>query len=153
MSAPSTSREALMAELLGDLAKLLDRVETLAPKIDAARQALVGAATEVVSNVKPLPSRVAAITDRAEVKAVEHIVKPTNAVARVSPEAQTAAMSQAAQDVLNNEVATTLQRLTVSLEQIARGANKPWVAWATHASTAAISAAATSTLVLYVLGK
>ena len=38
MNPPSTAREALIAEALGDVARLIDRVEALTPAMDKARQ-------------------------------------------------------------------------------------------------------------------
>ena len=43
LSLPSNAREALLAEALGDLANLLDRIETLAPAIEQARRSLLEA--------------------------------------------------------------------------------------------------------------
>ena len=48
---PSTAREALIVETLGEVAALIDRVEAVAPSMDASRQTLVQASAELASAV------------------------------------------------------------------------------------------------------
>lgn len=45
----TTAREALVAELIGDVAQLLDRVETLTPNLNVARQALANTAKDLAA--------------------------------------------------------------------------------------------------------
>lgn len=41
MNRPSTAKEALLTEAFGEMASLIERLETLALELDASRQALV----------------------------------------------------------------------------------------------------------------
>lgn len=47
MNRPTTTREALIAEALGDMAQLVDRIEALAPAMDETRRALAQASADL----------------------------------------------------------------------------------------------------------
>ena len=57
MNRPTTAREALVAELIGDVATLLERMESVRPAVNEATQALVEAAERVAGSVGPLRPR------------------------------------------------------------------------------------------------
>ena len=146
---PSTAREALIVETLGEVAALIDRVEAVAPSMDAARQALVHASAELASAVVAFEHRMTAITENAKLTAVKHIARRTDEITRSSLDAQTRAMEEAARALFRAEVGPALQRLVMPLQHLTdlahRGA-RPWERWATHAATAALACAATLAL-------
>lgn len=153
MNRPTTAREALVAELIGDVATLLERMESLRPAVDEATQALVDAAERVAGSVGPFQTQVAGVAKRAQVQAVEHIALRTQQLARAMIVEQSAAMNQAAQSIVREQVGPTLQRLTASLERVVKRADRPWDTWLMQASTAAVSAGGSAVLVLYLLGR
>lgn len=140
----TTTREALMAVAIGDLGKLLDRVEAVAPQLDASQIALTLASAALADQLTAYEVRMADITENTKLKAVEHIARRTDAMARVSVDAQARAMEDAARNAFRNELNPALQRVTLPLQQLAelarRGA-RPWEWWLTHAATAVLSAA------------
>lgn len=146
MNGASSAREALIAETLGEMAGLLDRVEAVAPALDASRLALINASTELAGQVTAFESRMAGITENAKVQAVKHIARRTDEITRVSAEAQTRAMEEAARMLFRTEVGPALQRVAMPLQHLAdlahRGAH-PWRHWLTHAATAAAASATT----------
>ena len=146
MNGTSSAREALIAETLGEMAALLDRVEAVAPALDASRLALINASTELAGQVTAFESRMAGITENAKMQAVKHIARRTDEITRVSAEAQTRAMEEAARMLFKTEVGPALQRVAMPLQHLAdlahRGAH-PWQHWLTHAATAAASSAST----------
>lgn len=146
MNGTSSAREALIAETLGEMAALLDRVEAVAPALDASRLALINASTELAGQVTAFESRMAGITENAKMQAVKHIARRTDEITRVSAEAQTRAMEEAARMLFRTEVGPALQRVALPLQHLAdlahRGAH-PWQHWLTHAATAAAASAAT----------
>ena len=146
---PSTAREALIVEALGEVAALMDRVETLAPALDASRRALVEASAGLAHQVTAFEARMAAITENAKLTAVKHIARRTDEITRSSLDAQTRAMEEAARALFRAEVGPALQRLVMPLQHLTdlaqRGA-RPWERWATHAATAAVACAATLAL-------
>ena len=146
MNGTSSAREALIAETLGEMAALLDRVEAVAPALDASRLALINASTELAGQVTAFESRMAGITENAKMQAVKHIARRTDEITRVSAEAQTRAMEEAARMLFRTEVGPALQRVAMPLQHLAdlahRGAH-PWQHWLTHAATAAAASATT----------
>ena len=146
---PSTAREALIVEALGEVAALIDRVETLAPALDASHRALVQASAGLAHQVTAFEARMAAITENAKLTAVKHIARRTDEITRSSLDAQTRAMEEAARALFRAEVGPALQRLVMPLQHLTdlaqRGA-RPWERWATHAATAALGCAATLAL-------
>lgn len=146
MTGTSSAREALIAETLGEMAALLDRVEAVAPALDASRLALINASTELAGQVTAFESRMAGITENAKMQAVKHIARRTEEITRVSAEAQTRAMEESARMLFRTEVGPALQRVAMPLQHLAdlahRGAH-PWQHWLTHAATAAAASAVT----------
>lgn len=146
MNGTSSAREALIAETLGEMAALLDRLEAVAPALDASRLALINASTELAGQVTAFESRMAGITENAKTQAVKHIARRTDEITRVSAEAQTRAMEEAARMLFRTEVGPALQRVAMPLQLLAdlaqRGAH-PWQHWLTHAATAAAASAVT----------
>lgn len=146
MNGTSSAREALIAEALGEIAALLDRVEGVAPALDTSRQALINASTELAGQVTAFESRMAGITENAKVQAVRHIARRTEEIARSSAEAQTRAMEEAARMLFRTELGPALQAVAMPMQHLAdlahRGAH-PWRSWLTHVATAALASALT----------
>jgi hypothetical protein len=146
LNRPSTAREAFIVETLGDVAALLDRVEAVAPALDASRLALINASTELAGQVSAFESRMAGITEHAKVQAVKHIARRTDEMARSSLDAQTRAMEEAARLLFRTEVGPALQRVALPLQQwtdLAQRGARPWQRWLTHAATAVVASALT----------
>jgi hypothetical protein len=144
---PSTAREALIVEALGDIAQLVDRVEALAPVINDAQRTVVQASDHLLHRVVAFEAHMATITENAKNKTVEHIARRTDQLARQSLAQQTQAMTESARAICNAEIGTTLQRLASSVHTLAERverAERPWLSWLTHAATAAVSACATT---------
>ena len=153
MSRPATAREALVAELLGDVAHLLDRVEALASRMEGAQQGLAGAANRVASLLKPFEDHIFAVGTEAGKRAVEHVAHRTNEIARHSAEQQTRSMTDAAQAIFAKEIEAPLQKLGSTVERIVKQAERPWESWLTLAATAISSAAASAAVTIHLLGK
>lgn len=142
MTNPSTTREALIVEALGEAAKLLRQVEALAPALDQSRQALADAHSGLARQLAAFESQVAALTEKAKVQAVKHILARTDEAARRSIDLQSRAMADAARVAFGAELGATLQRLQSLHERPGRR----WEQWLTHAAAAATASAATWTL-------
>jgi ubiquinone biosynthesis protein UbiJ len=149
----TTAREALVAELIGDVAQLLDRVETLTPTINAARHALTDAARNLASSVGPMQAHMAALADHTKTKAVEHIVRRTNLIAAQTLQEQTRAMTESARAIINSEVGPPLRQLAATVKDVVERAHRPWDAWLTHAATAIVSGICSAGLVVHFLGR
>lgn len=140
----TTAREELMAVAIGQLGEMLDRMEALAPKLDASRLALTVVSSELADQVTAYEERMADITENAKVQAVKHIARRADEMARGTVDTQTRAMEEAARLVFRNEVSPALQRVTLPLQDVAtqaRRAAHPWEGWLLHAATAVLSSA------------
>lgn len=131
MNGPNTFKEALIAEAIGDLARLLDRVDGLASSIDQARQALLLASTNLAGQATAFENRMLSITGSAQIQSVKHIVQRADQVARRSMEAQNRAMAEAAHKLFQAELESTLQRLALPLRNLADRIDRPWERWLT----------------------
>lgn len=149
MNRPSTAREALIVEAIGDVAQLIDRAEALTRAMEQSRQTLVQTGAQLASQLAGFESRMAAITDNAKIQAVQHIARRTNELALRLRDEQTRAMAEAARSLFATELGPTLQRLAVPLQHLVNRLERPWDHWLTHAATAAVASAATWVLAVY----
>ena len=146
MNAPGSVREALIAEAIGDLARLIDQTQALQPAMAESRQALVDAHAQFADQLASFQAQVVALTEKAKVQAVKHILARTDEAARRSVESQRRAMADAARVAFGAEFGATLQRLQTSIQPLFERPGRRWEPWLTHAAAAATASAATWTL-------
>lgn len=144
MNSPHTTREALIVEALGEAAKLIRQVEALAPALDQSRQALADAHSGLAGQLAVFQARVLALTEKAKVVAVKHILTRTEEAARQSADLQSRAMADAARVAFGAELGAAIQRL----QSLSERPQRRWEAWLTHAAAAATASAATWTLAI-----
>lgn len=149
MNGPATAREALLAELIGDVAQLIKRMESLTPTMDESRQALVQTSVQLSSQVSAFEIRMAAITENAKIHAVRHIAHRAEELALRLREEQTRAMAETARELFRTELTPALQRQAMPLQHLVNRLAHPWQGWLTHAATATVAAAVTWMLALY----
>jgi hypothetical protein len=142
MTHPSTTREALIVEALGEAEKLIRQVEALAPALDQSRQALADAHSGLAGQLAAFEAQVLALTEKAKVQAVKHILARTDEAARRSIELQSRAMADAARVAFGADLGAAMQRLQSLHERPGRR----WEQWLTHAAAATTASAATWTL-------
>ena len=142
MTHPSTTREALIVEALDDAAKLIRQVEALAPALDQSRQALADAHSGLAGQLAAFEAQVLALSEKAKVQAVKHILARTDEAARRSIELQSRAMADAARVAFGADLGAAMQRLQSLHERPGRR----WEPWLTHAAAAVTASAATWTL-------
>jgi hypothetical protein len=153
---PSTAREALIVEALGDIAHLLDRVEALRPALDDTQQRLAQANAELAHGIVAFEGRMVAITESTKIKAVEYIAHNSAEVARRCMAQQTQVMTNSARAIFNTELGTSLQRLASSLQVLLNRVERierPWDTWLTHAATACVASAGTWAVAMHLLPK
>jgi len=150
MSSPSTAREALIVEAIGDVAQLLQRVEALSPVVDEACLALRHASTALQNHVAGFDNQMTAITENAKTQTVRYMAVQTAEATRRSIDQQRRAMADAARLAFGAELGATMQRLQATLQPLLERRERPWESWLVHAAVAAASAAATWVLVILV---
>jgi hypothetical protein len=140
MNRLTTAREAFIAEALGDVALLLNRVDELASSMEAGRLALAEASSDLAERLRSFDTDMTSITQRVQARAVEHIVRRSAEAARLSDESRTRGMNEAVRQVIAAEVHSALQRLGPTLQLLVQRLEHPRHLWLTHAATAAVSA-------------
>ena len=143
MTHPSTTREALLVEALGEAAKLIRQVEALVPTLDRSRQALVDAHRGLAGQLAAFEAQVTTLTGKAKVQAVTHIAARTDEAARRSINLQARAMADAARVAFADEVGASLQPLQYSIHRLLERPRPGWEPWLTHAAAAATGSAVT----------
>lgn len=141
MNELATAREALLAEAIGDLSGLVDRLDAVAPAIDASREALVRSAAGVAQQVSSLEARMAGIVENAKTVAARHMALRADELARSASEAQTRAMEEAARALFRTELGPALQRLAVPVNHLADRCTPLGERWLAHAATAVLASA------------
>jgi len=141
---PSTPREVLIVEALSEAAKLIRQVEALAPVLDQSRQALADAHSGLSGQLAAFETQVLALTEKAKVVAVKHVLTRTEEAARQSADLQSRAMADAARVAFGADIGAALQRL----QSLHARPGPRWEPWLTHAAAAATASAATWTLAI-----
>lgn len=149
----TTAQAALMAELIGDLAILVQRAESFETTMNTAREAMTDAAWLLDSRVEPFRHQLAAEVEQTKGIAVKAFIRQTNEVAALGHRKQTEAMADAARNVVEKEVALPLRQFAATLKGLIDRAHRPREACLTHAATAVISAVASGWFVLHFFGR
>ena len=109
-------REAMVAQLLGDLDSLVKRVEAIVPPINQAVSGLKGSAKETTQALDHFRATTQAIVDQAQTSAVDHIIRRTNTVAQTSVQEQTEALSKAARSFFDREANALMKAILTELK-------------------------------------
>ena len=150
MNAPATAREALIVEAIGEVAKLIQDVEALAPILNESGRALQQANTGLRDELASFERRIAAIAENAKTQALKYIAARVDQAAGRAIDLQSRAMADAARVAFGAELGETMQRLQTTLQPLLERREPLWERWLTHAAAAAAGSAATWTLALYV---
>ena len=155
MDRPSNLREALLADALGDLHKLLDRADKLVPAIDEARKALEESREALVTTARGMAAEGEAVKRQALAEAedtkkanLRYLGDNTKQLVAELVIRQTKAMSDTAQSLVEKEVGPKLRDLAARLEKQTDRANDPWRDWLAHAGTGVLSAVCVATVFL-----
>lgn len=87
--------------------------------------------------------RMAAITEHAKAKTLQHLAARTDEATRRTIEQQTRAMADAARQAFGTEIGRTVERLHAVLKPLIERAGPRWEQWLTHAAAVAVGAAVT----------
>jgi hypothetical protein len=135
----TTTREALVAEALGEVDRVAHRLESVVPAVDASREALTQASAKLSDQLSSFEVRMTAIAENAKGVAIRHIAQRTDELARSTGEAQVRAMHSAAISLFRDELRPALQGLAASLQQPSRLQRVE--RWLTHAAVAILASA------------
>ena len=160
MNRLATVQETLLAELIGDVARLIERVGSLTTEMDEAQKAMTKAARLLDSRVEPFKNQLAAQVEQAKELAVTAFLHQTNEIGVVEQRKQRQAMADAAQQamvqaartIVQDELVQPLERFAVILRGLIDQARRRWWVWFTHIATAATSALCTAWALFHFFG-
>jgi hypothetical protein len=149
---PRSAREALIAELLGDVDRLLARVEALPAQVAQAEAKVAGTITGLNEAGDRFRLAVTAFAEEARTGLAEYAQrKAGEAGSRAADEARTA-MIDAAKQAFRSEAADKAAQLAATLAQASREFRRStWSRLAEHAITACTASAMTGALVLWIV--
>ncbi|NUZ08081.1 hypothetical protein [Piscinibacter koreensis] len=149
MNHPATLREALLADLVGDVARLLDRVEALRPALTESTDNMTAAQASLLAQLAAFDSHIIALAEKAKIQTVKYILARTDEAAKRTAEVQVQAMNAAAKELFLSELEPALRQAAAPLLRLEQQAARPWIRWLTHAATAAAASASTWALVAH----
>lgn len=152
MSEPRTTREALIAQMLGDLDGLLTRVEQLPKAIREAETRL--AATSRVLNDAGDKYRMAVtvFTEEAKTTLTEYLEQKMSQVAALTVEERRAIIEEAVRHAYQFQASGSIPRYQSDLNRSAsEDGRRPHWRILEHGVTAALTSVLTATLVLLIV--
>lgn len=148
MNTPRTVREALMAEILGDLDTLLVRVETFPELIAAAEEKLNNTVAALDEAGDRYRMAVNAYTEQAKAELNEYLDIKTITVTSKTVDEQRAAIQEAARLAFHSEISDKANNLSVVLGDAAKEFRHSMLSrLVEHAITALIASSFTAGLV------
>lgn len=155
MTGPRTTREALIAELLGDVDGLLARVEALPALVAAAEEKMTGTAKALEDAGDKYRLAVTAFTEQAKADLSDYLDMKTGQAGQVAAktvEEQRAALQEAARLAFRSEASDKAASLGVVLGEAAKEFRRSmWSRLVEHAITALIASGFTASLVYVIL--
>ena len=153
MNSPRTAREALIAEMLGDLDLLLARVEALPALIANTEERLTSTVTALDNAGDKYRMAITAFTEQAKTELAEYLDRKTIEVSSKTVEEQRAAIQEAAHMAFRSEASDKAAYLGLVLGEAVKELRRSmWSRLMEHAITALISSGFTVGL-LYALMK
>jgi hypothetical protein len=120
MNSPRTTREALIAEMLGDLDLLLARVEALPALIATAEERLTSTVTALDNAGDKYRMAITAFTEQAKTELAEYLDRKTIEVSSKTVEEQRAAIQEAARVAFRSEASDKAANLGLVLGEAAK---------------------------------
>jgi hypothetical protein len=130
MNPPSSTREALLFEALGDMAALIERMDKLLPALDEARRSLLNASTQLSGQVAAFETRMNLMSEQAQAATVKFVAKRADRLMEQALQAHLPAVRQAAHAALVEEIQPALQTLQFYAQRLdAYQRRRRWWQW------------------------
>lgn len=139
--APPSAREALIAEALGEVASLLDRVDGVVQALELATASATDACARIDARAAAFEASTGALVEASKQHLVRHVAMKTEELGRAAGEAQVQAM----RDLFRDELGPLVERLAAECARRTAGSkgwHQHWVYAAMAVGTSAIAALA-----------
>lgn len=147
--APLSAREALLAEALGDVAALLDRIDAVVHAFNAAATTANDACANLDAKAVAVDASIAALVDASKRHLVGHVATKTAEMTRNAAETQLQAIRAELHALIRSELAESLEQARHSS---ARGAHRGLrCTWWAHVATAICASTIAGTIVSVLL--
>ena|GEM_PF-1041358 len=157
MNDPRTTREALIAEALGDLGLLIGQTHALLPLMNGAREALVDAhgqlLREAAAQRASFEQQLAQVGDRAKTQVVDHVVARADELYRRKLREQEGIAREAVRALLAEEVDQAAQRLAATRRELSVSKDRLFEAVLSHLAVAVAGSALTWMLMTWIAVK
>lgn len=152
MNGPRTAREALIAEVLGDLDALLARVEALPTVVAAAEEKLIGTVTALNDAGDKYRMAVTAFNEQAKADLSEYLDLKAAQVSTKTIEEQRAALQEVARLAFRSEASDKATSLGLALGEAAKEFRRSiWSRLWEHAITAVLASGFTAGLIFVII--
>lgn len=120
MNSASTAREALIAEALGEVGALIDRLEALVPAVDGWGQTAWRAYENLIDRINRFDNQVQNTINEAESEALSRILRHAEHITRQSLETQAMAMKTTARELFRTEFDPATARVLSQMQELAQ---------------------------------
>ena len=151
MNEPRSRRDAIVAQLAGELDDLVQRVERLPLRLEEANQRIEGSAAALHTAIEQYRSNVGALTSQVMKNIGEFAVRRTNEAAVKSIEEQQALLQASARQAFELELVPRLRAINDDLARAAVLGPPRRSAWLAYAATAVLSSGLTAAVLLHLL--
>lgn len=152
MNGPRTTREALIAEVLGDLDALLARVEALPAVVAAAEEKLIGTVAALNDAGDKYRMAVTAFNEQAKADLTEYLDLKAAQVSAKTVEEQRAALQEVASLAFRSEASDKAASLGLVLGEAAKEFRRSvWSRLWEHAITALLASGFTAGLIFAIV--
>lgn len=148
---PRTVREALVAELLGDVDTLLTRLEALAPTVASAEKSVLDSVAALEGAGDRYRMVITAFSEQAKKDLADYLDRITHQAAAQTADEQRAAMQEAARHAFRSEASDKATALGISLGEAAKEFRRSmWTRVLEHGVTAVLASLLTLSLAHWV---
>jgi len=148
----NTTREAMIAEMLGDMDAILARFETLPGMVANAEEKITNTVAALDDAGDKYRMAVTAFTEQAKVEISEYLTRKAGEAASQTVEEQRAAIQEAARFAFRSEASDKATSLGIALGQAAKEFRRSiWTRLWEHAITALIASALTAGIVYAII--
>jgi hypothetical protein len=143
MAGMSSIREALIAEVVGDLVKVVDELHAAQDAMEASRRGLLQALAEQAAGVQHYQTQVVALAEKAKLNVAQHVLARADVTVRATILKHQDAMEKAANESFNRHVIPSMRAWQAHFDQLFKSREAGWWQVVLHTYTGLLTSAVT----------